>query len=758
MKKYFFSLAITFATMVMAQPIDRREVVTRNNPQVTSVDSLGSLSVGNGHFATTVDVTGLQSYPVYYKKGVSLCAQSDWGWHSYPNEKEYKVEETWGAKNLGHGHEELYAVQHKDKSTRGPGASDYYRINPHRLNLGAAGIMITDKKGQQVPITSLTDINQTLDMWAGVITSNFKALGQPVEVQTVAHPYASAMSAKVVTPLFIKNNACITFSFPYPSGGHVDDASNWDADDKHTTDIVSQTTNSVLLKRTVDATVYYARITWEGTFDFVKKSANQFALQFGAPKGKATKIIDPTIAFTIEYTQNNNEAAAGSFTKTLEAADEYWKDYWNTGAIVDFSQCTDERAKEIERRVVLSQYLTAVNCQGNTPPQESGLTLNTWFGRPHLEMTWWHTIDFSLFGHEEVLARALDWYNSPLIYNKAREIASRQGFNGVRWMKMTDPWGGESPSNVGSFLLWQQPHYIYFAEEMYRHAVQPCSVDAKCPKTNSCTSKEVAAVLDKYGQYVDETAQFMADFCTYDSITKKYNLIGCTALQETMSWQYAYNQPFELAYWRYGLIVAQQWRERRGLERVAKWDDIIENIAPLPERDGIYLAGIARVEEDEKYRKLTTTDHPAVLAACGMLPQTEVQNSLYHSGSTTNELTPLFSYDKMRETYKWVMKNFDFNDMWGWDFGVLAMSAARLGMQEEAVQALVLPVQKNTYLNNGHNFQNERLKIYLPGNGAILESVAMMCAGWEGCPNIKNPGFPQNGKWNVRWEGLHKMQ
>jgi hypothetical protein len=34
----------------------------------------------------------------------------------------------------------------------------------------------------------------------------------------------------------------------------------------------------------------------------------------------------------------------------------------------------------------------------------------------------------------------------------------------------------------------------------------------------------------------------------------------------------------------------------------------------------------------------------------------------------------------------------------------------------------------------------------------------MMCAGWDGCPNIKNPGFPQNGKWNVKWEGLNKMQ
>lgn len=504
---------------------------------------------------------------------------------------------------------------------------------------------------------------------------------------------------------------------------------------------MSQSGNSVLVKRTIDATVYYARITWEGNATLSQKGANQFALQLNVSKGKQPKGYEPTLAFTIEYTEHENEASAGSFNKTLAQAADYWKNYWTTGAIVDFSQCTDERAKEVERRVVLSQYLTAVNCQGNTPPQESGLTLNTWFGRPHLEMTWWHTVDFSLFGHEEVLARALDWYNSPVVYNKAREIASRQGFNGIRWMKMTDPWAGESPSNVGSFLLWQQPHYIYFAEEMYRHA---------------SGKREVAAVLDKYGKYVDETAQFMADYCTYDSVSGKYNLIGATALQETMSWQYAYNQPFELAYWRYGLIVAQQWRERRGLERVAKWDDIIEHISSLPERDGIYLAGIAKVAEDDKYRTLTTTDHPAVLAACGMLPQTEVQSANYGKDGKTIE--PLYSYDKMRATYKWVMKNFDFGDMWGWDFGVLAMSAARLGMQEEAVQALVLPVQKNTYLNNGHNYQNERLKLYLPGNGAILESVAMMCAGWDGCPDVKNPGFPQNGKWNVRWEGLHKMQ
>ena len=59
----------------------------------------------------------------------------------------------------------------------------------------------------------------------------------------------------------------------------------------------------------------------------------------------------------------------------------------------------------------------------------------------------------------------------------------------------------------------------------------------------------------------------------------------------------------------------------------------------------------------------------------------------------------------------------------------------------------------------GHNFQTaDRLRIYLPGNGALLTAVAMMCAGWDGCNQPLNPGFPKDGSWNVRWEGLQKMQ
>jgi len=85
---------------------------------------------------------------------------------------------------------------------------------------------------------------------------------------------------------------------------------------------------------------------------------------------------------------------------------------------------------------------------------------------------------------------------------------------------------------------------------------------------------------------------------------------------------------------------------------------------------------------------------------------------------------------------------------------MVAMCATRLNEPEIAIEALLMDVQKNTYLKNGHNYQDDRLKIYLPGNGGFLKTIALMCAGWEGC-EIKNPGFPDDGTWDVEWENLN---
>ena len=55
--------ALAACTSPQEEAIDRHALVTRNNPEVTAMDSLSSLSVGNGEFAYTVDATGLQTFP-----------------------------------------------------------------------------------------------------------------------------------------------------------------------------------------------------------------------------------------------------------------------------------------------------------------------------------------------------------------------------------------------------------------------------------------------------------------------------------------------------------------------------------------------------------------------------------------------------------------------------------------------------------------------------------------------------------------------
>jgi hypothetical protein len=87
---------------------------------------------------------------------------------------------------------------------------------------------------------------------------------------------------------------------------------------------------------------------------------------------------------------------------------------------------------------------------------------------------------------------------------------------------------------------------------------------------------------------------------------------------------------------------------------------------------------------------------------------------------------------------------------------MLAMTAARLDEPSRAIDALLLDTPKNVYRVNGHNHQRPGLTIYLPGNGALLYATAMMAAGWDGAPARHAPGFPEDGRWVVRWEGLRR--
>ena len=716
--------------------IDRHAVVNRNNPIITEASDLASLTVGNGHFAATVDVTGLQSFPFDYGAGVPLNAMSDWGWHKFENTNGLTASESEKVFDFGHGHQEVYAVEYKKaEDGRHKDATEYFRVNPHRLNLGTIGLDMKDASGKAISLQALSSIRQEQKLWDGEIESSFTADDETVEVTTGVHPTKDALYARIVSNLLRDHRATVALRFSYPTGKHADDGNDWAKPERHHSTIIAQDKHSALIKRTLDSTTYYVRILWEGEATFKACDRHHFELTTD----------EDILTFSAEYLPhqpNQADTTGFEYDQYHKATLRHWNHWWKQGAFVDFSRCTDPRAKELERRVVLSQYLTQINCANNMPPQESGLTYNTWFGRPHLEMTWWHITDFALWNHPETVQQILAWYNETA-YPVARQIAQRQGFKGVRWMKMTDPWAGEAPSNTGSFLIWQQPHYIYLAEEMYR-------------------ANPTVETLKEYSEQVEATAEFMADFVTFDQHSGRYILKGCTAMQECMTKDISYNHPFELAYWQYGLAVAQLWRERQGKEHIALWDDIIHRLSPLPETDSIYTAGLAigNQQESEAFdpfdasgKKIETfadkcrNDHPAVLGACGLLP----------SGNTPYTL--LYHQEKMKKTLNWVMQNWNWQTTWGWDYGMIAMTAARLGDPETALKALFIDTQKNTYLKNGHNFQTpDRLRIYLPGNGALLTAVAMMCAGWDGCKEPLNPGFPKDGKWDVRWEGLQRMQ
>ena len=54
-----FLIVLSSGLMLFAQPINRKALVQRHSVHVKKIDSLSSLTVGNGKFAFTLDATGL---------------------------------------------------------------------------------------------------------------------------------------------------------------------------------------------------------------------------------------------------------------------------------------------------------------------------------------------------------------------------------------------------------------------------------------------------------------------------------------------------------------------------------------------------------------------------------------------------------------------------------------------------------------------------------------------------------------------------
>lgn len=673
--------------------IDRYAVVSRHDVVVHAIDPMGTLAVGNGDFAFNVDVTGLQSFPAYYEKTMPLGILSDWGWHSFPNPNGYSL------KNY-----KMTVIKKYNRQFVFPSASTshptpeaaYLRMNENRFGLGRIGLEMTRADGSKVEITDLKNIEQKLDLWGGVLTSSFDVDGEPVHVVTAAHPNRDEVGISITSPLIAEGRLKVRLAFPYASTSFGPDYQDWNSPDRHQTTLIRRGSAGADFDRTLDSSHYMMRARWSRGASLTQTGKHQYLLS-----GR-TKRLELTAWFSPAKIAANDDSAEAVFS----ASKAHWKQYWMSGGIIDLSGNSDPRAAELERRIVLSQYVMAVHDAGSLPPQETGLGANSWYGKFHMEMYWWHSAHWALWGHPEILEKSLR--NLTQLMPPGRAMARLEGCKGVKWSKMTDPTGSESPSGVGPALVWQQPHPIYLAELVWR-------------------ARRNRATLERYKDIVFETADYMATFVDYDPVRKEYVLgPGINSADEKHT-DYAHNlnPTMELAYWKWALQTAQEWRVRLGMPRNEQWQQVIDHFAKPTVRDGIYPA--MEIPKESSPSTMTTFMY-------GVLPGKDVDKD-----AMRNTLHRVSHADRMQSSVTW-------------GTAMMAMCAARLHEPELAIQLLVGKYDQNPFRPSGYTIRRpEQTPMYMPANGGWLSAVAMMAAGWDGDTGHA-PGFPAD--WKVRYEGL----
>lgn len=693
-----FCLSAFLPLSVMGEPIDREAVVKRHRVCTTGTLLKSPAQVGNGKFAFGMDITGLQTF-------VPFNTLSDWSWHSFPLPEGMRAEDYRPVVVETHGKKIAYELRNPDQ----PELSEWLTKNPHRYNLGRIGFRLLREDGTEAREIDLGNAWQEIDLWTGVVYSRFELNRKEVKVRTVCHPDKDMIGVSIESELLNDGNMSIYLDFPYPDGRYFKHyIGRYDTISGHTSTFEKLAPNSVRIARTMDDTHYYATLDWTGPATFSRESekAHTFLLQ-----PRHTSTFSFTCCFSPEPVADVTEPVASIERKSAVS----WEKYWRSGAAVDLSGSKDPRWLELERRIVLSQYLMRANESGLFPPQESGLVNNGWFGRFHFEMIWWHGVHYGLWNRMECFDNYLNVYKD--FMPKALERAKSEGRSGARWPKCTGNFNREWPGSAHAYLIWHEPHPIYFAEMQYRQKPAP-------------------ETLEKWKDVVLNTADYMADYLFYDKKTKQY-VLGppVVVVSENTDPLQTINPIFELGYFRYGLRTALEWADRLGLseKRTKKWKEVLSKMAPLPVADGVYTTYEGIPDMWTKY----TYEHPALTGVYGMLPGDGVDQ-------------PTF-----KRTLEKVSKEWQFNRIWGWDFPMLAMAAARTGQPALAIDMLMHP-------SAGFQFDEHGLATggpfpYFPSNGALLTAVAMMCGGWDGSEG-EAPGFPKDGSWTVRYEGFVPMQ
>jgi hypothetical protein len=176
---------------------------------------------------------------------------------------------------------------------------NWLRENPHRLNLALIGLLLDDRPPS---LDQVTAINQKLDLWSGTLDSGFRlglGIGRTAQDQDDEAGEGATGTRTNARPGFLSRALLVHGRGRSRSG---------------------QTPRGL-----------------------------HFSAGESGDHGS--------------FLGGESSAELPVFAEVREASAGHWKRFWSTGGAIDLSVSDDRRARELERRIVLSQYLTAIHAQ-----------------------------------------------------------------------------------------------------------------------------------------------------------------------------------------------------------------------------------------------------------------------------------------------------------------------------------------------------------------------------------------------------------
>lgn len=358
-----FSAFFWFLLTSTAQAaINRHAIVSQFNPIRNASNLNTPMQVGNGGFAFGADVTGLQTF-------LPFAIMSSWGWmnDSFPPGKTLEdIENYQGVSWDSHGRPVEYLFGGE------PAIEQWLFSNPNRANLGRVGLLFRDSDGSMLRVAeeNLTDIHQELDLWSGTITSSFAYNGVKVTVRTYSAQSSSTVGVQITSSLIESGHLGVFLDFPWIDGTASFSAPYvgiWNATNSHTTSLKAGRGLGSNVQAEIDHTLVNNTFTTSVGGDFFKISRDSLsAHRYSLLPSKKSE----TFSLAIDYSPDSPKSIPTPSDISHES-EHVWETYWRNSGFIDVATgSTDTRARELQRRIILSRYLMRVNEAGDAPPQE----------------------------------------------------------------------------------------------------------------------------------------------------------------------------------------------------------------------------------------------------------------------------------------------------------------------------------------------------------------------------------------------------